>query len=440
MSGVQSDGPTLDLSPLARRFRAGFSEHPSAMRKVGREAEYPVVDETGAGFDIASLWARLKRADDHGPCLDEVRDVHGRLVGLQCPRFTFASEVGLGTIEVITGPRHDLLQLAADHEAAVARLLEATAEVGAIVLGLGCQPLTPPSEAWMTPKARYGLLLERIGPPWCAFTITASDQVHIDIAAPEIAAMTNLGNILSPVFIALCGNSPIVEGQDTGVVSWREHAMGAIDPGDARHGMPHEALLNLSDHIGRLCDLPHYIHKQEGVAQLGTGGFADFLTGLDTTDSEEAFAAFLVQDHYVWHSARPRSGHGTVELRAACQQPWDAHMSVAALSLGIVAGGAEIGRYLSDVLGPAAWDRMLTWRRQVVQEGLRAPEPVPGLVAGVLDRAKGALRSRGRREAQYIEPLYRRLSMGQSPADGARQAFAEGGMSQLLAHSRLPHG
>jgi gamma-glutamylcysteine synthetase len=408
------------------------------MRKIGREAEYPVVDETGAGFDIAPLWKRLARRDEHGPSMSQVLGADGRLVGLKCPRFEFAAEVGLGTIEVITGPRHDLVQLCRDHEAAVARLLEATAEHGAIVLGLGCQPLTPPSEAWMTPKPRYGLLLDRIGPPWLSFGVTASDQVHIDISEPEIAAMTNLGNILSPVFIALCGNSPVIAGEDTGLVSWREHAMGAIDPGDGRHGMPLQPVLNLSDHIARVCALPHYLHKVDGVAQVATGVFDDFLRSVDELDTDAAFKAFLVQDHYIWHSARPRSGHGTVELRAACQQPWGEHMAVSALALGVIAGGADIAVFLADVLGPAAWDRMMTWHAQVVQHGLRAPEPVEGLIAGVLDRAKAALRVRGRREAVYLDPMYRRLANGESPADGARRAWAQGGMAGLIAHSRLP--
>ena len=166
MRQENGDRSPLDLEPIIRRFRAGFTERPSPLRKVGREAEYPVVDENGAGIDIARLWPRLARRDDHGPALEEERAPDGRLVGLKCPRFAFASEVGLGTIEVITGPRHDLGQLAADHEAAVARLVEAAAEQGAVVLGLGCQPATPPDESWMTPKPRYGLLLERIGPPW----------------------------------------------------------------------------------------------------------------------------------------------------------------------------------------------------------------------------------------------------------------------------------
>jgi gamma-glutamylcysteine synthetase len=359
-------------------------------------------------------------------------------VALEGVRFTYASEVGRGTIEVITGPRHDLLQLREDHEAATARLLEACARHGAVVLGLGAQPRTVPSEDLMTPKPRYQMLLERVGPDWLSFCTTASDQVHVDVAGPEVVAMTNLGNILAPVFIALCGNSPIVGGKDSGLCSWREAGMGAIDAAAGRHGMPHTPIRSLQDHVERLVALPHLLHKRDGVPEEADGHFIEFLERLDGTDTEEAYQAFLVQDHYVWHSARPRSRQGTVELRAACQQPWDSHMVVAALGLGVIAGGAEIGGYLGDALGTDAWSLMRTWHGQVVRHGLAAPPPVDGLVEAVLERALAALRGRGRREGELLQPLYRRVAAGKNPAQRAREAFARGGMDGLIAHSRLP--
>ena len=104
----------------------------------------------------------------------------------------------------------------------------------------------------MTPKPRYGMLHERIGPDWLSFTVTASDQVHVDVAEPEVVAMTNLGNILAPVVIALCGNSSMLAGQDAGCCSWREAGMGAIDAARGRHGMPHmDVYLNVDTVVGR---------------------------------------------------------------------------------------------------------------------------------------------------------------------------------------------
>jgi hypothetical protein len=113
-------------------------------------------------------------------------------------------------------------------------------------------------------------------------------------------------------------------------------------------------------------------------------------------------------------------------------------MAAAALGLGIIAGGAEIGGYLNDVLGLDGWERMRTWHGQVVRHGLAAPPPVEGLIEAVLDRVQAALRGRGRREEYLLAPLFRRLASGENPGQLVRRVFADQGMGGLIAHCRIP--
>ena len=54
--------------------------------------------------------------------------------------------------------------------------------------------------------------------------------------------------------------------------------------------------------------------------------------------SPGCFDAFLLHDHYIWHSARLRTAYATVELRPACQQPPHELMAAATLYLGLVEG------------------------------------------------------------------------------------------------------
>ena len=419
------DGTRLDVTPFLERFRSGFASRPIPIRKIGREAEYPVVDGNGEAFDVAALWPDLV-----GPGLRRERASNGMIVGLNGLQYSYASEVGKGTIEVITGPRHDLVQLAADHEAAVARLVQAASKHGARVLGLGVQPVTPPSLGLMTPKPRYGVLHDVIGDPWLSFTATASDQTHVDVTGPEVVPMTNLCNLLSPVVIALCANSSVVEGAATGVVSWREQAMGRIQPEHGRHGMPHRPAETLAHHLEMLCELPHLMDRTEdGPTQ---GDLRPFSAVMRDLEPDDVWRAFMVHDHYVWHSARPRSRQGTVELRCACQQPWDSHMSVAALALGIVSGASEIAQYVNDTLGSDAWAIMREWHHQVVRLGLAAPEPREDFVLGVLERARSALRARGRREAPMIEPLFWRLERRENPAQRFQACVEQDGLASAL--------
>ena len=106
--------------------------------------------------------------------------------------------------------------------------------------------------------------------------------------------------------------------------------------------------------------------------------------------SPDCFEAFLLHDHYIWHSARLRTAYGTVELRPACQQPPQELMAATALYLGLVEGREQITDYLQTALAPAgeergnpdpmsaSWSRLREYHYEAVRAGLAAPEPVPG--------------------------------------------------------------
>eukprot|EP00666_Eupelagonemidae_sp_cell4sb_P008198 gene8198-5799_t len=67
----------------------------------------------------------------------------------------------------------------------------------------------------------------------------------------------------------------------------------------------------MEDHVSRLCELPHILQKDRGIARAGSGApfFAELRGG---AGGQDPFTAFLYHDHYVWHSARPRAQHGTM--------------------------------------------------------------------------------------------------------------------------------
>jgi hypothetical protein len=47
------------FAALAERFAAGFAVERPALRTVGREAEFPVVDTNGETVDVRRLWQTL---------------------------------------------------------------------------------------------------------------------------------------------------------------------------------------------------------------------------------------------------------------------------------------------------------------------------------------------------------------------------------------------
>ena len=176
---------------LAAHFMGLFPERESAWRRIGREGEHPVVRADGTAADISVLWPHLQRSSPG----ELVRE--GELiVALECEHVTFTSEVGRGTLEIIVGPEDDLHGIRQRYEDAMAHLLAAAEAEGLVVLGYGVQPQTEGSRELMTPKRRYGVLHEVLGDAWLWFSVTASDQVHVDVSRSEVLAVNDLANLL----------------------------------------------------------------------------------------------------------------------------------------------------------------------------------------------------------------------------------------------------
>jgi gamma-glutamylcysteine synthetase len=417
---------------LASEFTRRWPDRDGAWRRIGREGEYPLVHADGTAGDIAALWSHLAEL------------VPGRLqregdliTALVCDDVTFSSEVGKGTIEVIVGPEDDLHGIRARHEAAVRSVVTAAAREGLTLLGYGVQPLSVASPEIMTPKRRYGVLHQVIGDAWLWFALTASDQVHVDVTREETFAVNDLANLLSPAVVALCGNSSVLEGRVSGVCSARESHMGTIQAQGHRHGMTEGPCPDAAQWIGRTMDLTYLMHVSNGINHRVGAPFGAWLSDQSSLGEQAAFEAWLHHEHYIWNSARPRTAHGTVELRAACQQPWSGHMATSALSLGMVQGWREIAGWLFELWGDDAWNVLRAWHGATVEHGLAAPEPADGFLDGLLGRCEEALVGRGRGEEVYLAPLRRRLSRRSNPAMDAQQAFESGGIQALIAHAAV---
>ena len=93
------------FAELAERFAAGFPVQRPAVRTVGREAEFPIVSTTGQAIDARRLWQSLlvdgTLEPEYGAGANEQRNF---IVGLKGPDYSYAREVGLGTVEISTRP------------------------------------------------------------------------------------------------------------------------------------------------------------------------------------------------------------------------------------------------------------------------------------------------------------------------------------------------
>lgn len=394
------------LAQLANDFIQNVPEKLDAPRKIGREAEYPVVDDSGHAVNVQKLWPLLNPNNDL-----TVKKEGDLIVGLEGTDYTYSLEVGWGTIEVITRPCKTLHEIEEVHQAAMQRLHGAAKTLGYNVLGYGMQPKTPGSLELMSPKKRYRVLFDVIGPTWLHFTSTASDQIHVEVDRDEIVDVHNLCNLLTPVMVGLCANSPYCAESASGFNSSREGMMGEIYTEECRHGIPVAAIQSLEEWMEQLCKQRHLMHRENGQYIIREGTFFSYLE-----EHGYNFDAFLFHEHYIWNSARLRSAHGTIEFRSACQQPHDEHMAVAALSLGLVQSAHSLLPWIRTTLGENHWKVLQAYGHKVMKEGLEAAEPAEGFVAHVLTTCEGALQERGFGEEVYMSSLWKRWKERMNPA------------------------
>lgn len=422
------------FAALAERFAAGFAVERPALRTVGREAEFPVVDADGESVDVRRLWQTLlanpQLEPEYGP-----GPQRNFITGLKGPDYSYALEVGLGTIEVNTRPCADLFEIQQLMAEAVSRLVSAAARAGWRVLGYGIQPVTPPQLRIMSPKQRYLSLFRAMGEPWLWYTVTAADQLHVAVSRAEMVQLLNFGNLVTPILIALCANSPIYDGQESPYCSAREGRMAAIRANEHRHGMLVRPMASLVDFIETVSQSTYLILRAGGDIFPSSIPFTEYLRehGAD-------YAAFLFHEHYIWNSARLRAAYGTLEIRPACQQPWAENMVVAALNLGLVEAASAVSALIVEALGEDYWEKMRLYHQQVVRYGLDAPQPAPQLLQRALALAEEALAARGRGEERLLSPLWRRVERRQNPAQRARIVFRQDGIRGLLDHVTLRPG
>lgn len=413
------------LAALAHRFDHAIP-HRGAHRRVGRECEYPVVTPDGQAADIQPILAALR---DQGGF--SVKTEGPLIVQLDAPEASYAAEVGRGTIEIILPPHEDLVQLTAAAEAATLRASAVARAQGARLLGYGIQPLQPGVPEFMAPKQRYGVMLEVLGPIWLLFTLTASDQVHWEASREDWVYRQDIGNLMAPLTVALCANSSVFEGRDQGFCSSREGQMGRIGADVFRHGMPAGPAHTPQGFIHQKVLQPFLMRRREGVVIPCQGTFLSWCEREDL-DPDTLWADYLMHEHYIWNSARPRSAHGTIEMRSACQQPPHEHQAASVLGVAILCAAPALDALVQEALGEHAWQKMRAWHHEVLREGLAAREPAPGFIAACLRACEDALRARGRGEEALMAPLWSRLEARENPGQRAQRLFAAGGVTALV--------
>jgi carboxylate-amine ligase len=272
------------------------------MYSIGMEEEYFV-------FDTRTHRA-VRRADKH--FLDRARTALGERV---------TTEMLQSQIEVVTPPC-DSLQEARRHLAQYRRTLGEVAGGSRLRLAaMGTFPLAFWPEQIMTPKARYGAIMDDLQMIGYRNMLCG---MHVHVEVPDVSTRINLIMRLTPylpLLLALSTSSPFWQGHLTGLVGYRLAAYDELP----RTGLPE--LFRTNE------DYDEYVGALVG-------------------------AKIIPDASYIWWSLRPSANFPTIELRIAdsCTRLDDA-IAIAALFRCLVraldrnkdinAGFDRVGRAIS---------------------------------------------------------------------------------------------
>ncbi|MFQ5901053.1 MAG: glutamate-cysteine ligase family protein [Thermodesulfobacteriota bacterium] len=441
-------------------------------RRIGVELKFPLVDLTGGAASFSKtkeLWSFLTNDGWEGILDPLTKEIIGVKKSGEMNE-TFAScETGFCKIEFSLAHAGDLHQLFSSIHDLLKTLKRFSKEYEVAFLCYGIQPLALPGKHLLMKKSRnifwdslFGgnsIISPEDGTDVHLFTVTASNQVHVDVNREETVDAINVLNGLAGAQIALTANSNVWQGRIdpvhkcVGEVFWDWW----LKKQDGRFGVPLRRFHDLEDYIASILDFPPvYIKRgsepiglphcpsfgafyscstenrcQEGFRVEGCGLTTD---GMPTEVTPENFDL----DHHLtffWHNAR-LSRYFTLENRCNDQQPPDGIMAVPALTLGLM----ENLNAAVDLINQYPWGVLRESRIQAACSGLDAKVegvPISQLSRGMVEIAEAGLKKRGLKEEIFLAPLKERLEEGYCPADAAAEIFRSEGVEGLVGRLKI---
>ncbi len=432
---------------LEEAFREKERRRAGKPRCAGAELKFPAVNGDGTAVDydkIVKLWHFLA-----GEGWNLMTDPGtGDPVGATCPRANrhdiITTETGYCKLEVALAYEDNLFKLARRLEE-IKRLLRRFGDrEGVRFLGLGLQPVSPPGEYLMSKKSR-NLFWNRVfgNDRVSLFTVSATNQAHIDVSLAEGADAVNVCNGLSGAQLALTANSAVWRGKaDAEHRALAEAFWYWWLPDDPRVGMTVRPFADWEDYLRHICGFKPVFVVREGrcLGIFRYGSFTEYYQAGENAqgEDEKGSAVPLVPQyadlnrHYTfcWHDAR-LSEYFTLENRVNCQQPPGEELCVTALTLGLLENLPE-ARALVEAY---PWELLRELHDAAVKHGPRARAGGTGvlkLAQRMLEISSRGLKSRGQGEETFLEPLWKRLREGRCPADDACAVAERDGIAGLV--------
>ena len=183
----------------------------------------------------------------------------------------------------------------------------------------------------------------------------------------------------------------------------------------------------------RSAQVQYLILRSDGEVVPSSRSFADVLR-----ESGPDMEQFLFHEHYIWNSARLRVAYGTLEMRPACQQPWESHMAACgAWGWDWWRRRGRLWRMWRMRWATGTGNILREYHRRAIARGLLASEPAPDFLATIVTLAEQGLRERERGEERFLQPVRQRLLRRENPARRLRRAYRTEGLTGVLTRATI---
>lgn len=304
-------------------------------------------------------------------------------------------------------------------------------------LGMGFHPSGRREDMQWMPKSRYKIMrnyMPRVGSMGLdMMSRTCTVQVNLDYSSEQDMVQKFRASLaLQPVATALFANSPFLEGQPSGYMSYRSHVWEDTDP-DRTGILPFvfEDCMGFERYVDYMLDVPMYFVNRDGHYHDASGqSFRDFLDGKLPVLPGEVPTIKDWEDHLTTAFPEVRLKR-FLEMRGADGGPWNSLCALPALWAGLL--------YHQPSLD-AAWALTSSWsieerqaiRRDSARLGLQAMirnQSLQEIALQVLDLAREGLIARqrldaaGENESGFLNYLQQIAESGKAPAEQKLQCF-----------------
>jgi len=310
--------------------------------------------------------------------------------------------------------------------------------LGVGFLGMGFQPKWPRDAMQWMPKARYRIMrdyMPQVGTMGLdMMSRTCTVQVNLDFGSEaDMVQKFRTSLALQPVATALFANSPFVEGQPCGYLSYRSHVWEDTDP-DRTGMLPwvFEGGMGFERYVDYMLDVPMYFVYRNGRYLDASGqSFRDFLAGKLPALPGEQPTIKDWEDHMTTAFPEVRLKR-FLEMRGADGGPWRNLCALPAFWAGLLYHQPSLDAAWALASGWSMEER-LQLRRDAARLGFKARvrgRTLQEIAQEVLELSLAGLSARNRLDAAgdnetgFLKPLIENAASGMTPADRKLQRFA----------------